>query len=154
MSQLVRLEGKHTWQNAHCAMAPNSSDAINVWKHLLPRKLCRFFTTWHKRLTSFNAINMRKREVGILTPRWEHEGICPHEGQGQPAEELACDLPPIAQGKISMSVAVSTHVWKIPNICKYIIVWLFSHMCAFFHTCVPFPIPMCQNPNMEKSTQV
>ena len=43
---------------------------------------------------------------------------------------------PIAQGEISMSVAFPTHVWKMPNICKHIIVWLFSHMCAFSHTYV------------------
>ena len=43
---------------------------------------------------------------------------------------------PIAQGEISMSVAFPTHVWKMPNICKYIIVWLFSHMCAFSRTYV------------------
>ena len=56
--------------------------------------------------------------------------------------------PPIAQGEISRSVAFPTHVWKKPNICKHVILW-------FFHTCVPFPIPMCQNPNMcGKSTQV
>ena len=42
----------------------------------------------------------------------------------------------IAQGEISMSVAFPTHVWKMPNICKYIIVWLFSHMCAFSRTYV------------------
>ena len=42
----------------------------------------------------------------------------------------------IAQGEISMSVAFPTHVWKMPNICKHIIVWLFSHMCAFSHTYV------------------
>ena len=35
-----------------------------------------------------------------------------------------------------MSVAFPTHVWKKPNIFKHIIVWLFSHMCAFSHTCV------------------
>ena len=44
--------------------------------------------------------------------------------------------PPIAQGEISMSVAFSTHVWKMANICKHMIVWLFSHMCAFSHTYV------------------
>ena len=33
-----------------------------------------------------------------------------------------------------MSVAFPTHVWKMPNICKHIIVWLFAHMCAFSHT--------------------
>ena len=44
--------------------------------------------------------------------------------------------PPIAQGEISMSVAFPTHVWKMPNICKHIIVWLFAHMCAFSHTYV------------------
>ena len=43
---------------------------------------------------------------------------------------------PIAQREISMSVAFPTHMWKMPNICKYIIVWLFSHMCAFSHTYV------------------
>ena len=43
---------------------------------------------------------------------------------------------PIAQGEISMSVAFPTHVWKMPNICKHIIVWLFAHMCAFSHTYV------------------
>ena len=43
---------------------------------------------------------------------------------------------PIAQGEISMSVAFPTHVWKMANICKHIIVWLFSHMCAFSHTYV------------------
>ena len=43
---------------------------------------------------------------------------------------------PIAQEEISMSVAFPTHVWKMPNICKHIIVWLFSHMCAFSHTYV------------------
>ena len=43
---------------------------------------------------------------------------------------------PIAQGEISMSVAFPTHVWKMPNICNHIIVWLFSHMCAFSHTYV------------------
>ena len=35
-----------------------------------------------------------------------------------------------------MSVAFPTHVWKMANICKHIIVWLFSHMCAFSHTYV------------------
>ena len=47
-------------------------------------------------------------------------------------------LPPpqIAQAEISMSVAFPTHVWKMANICKHIIVWLFSHMCAFSHTYV------------------
>ena len=35
-----------------------------------------------------------------------------------------------------MSVAFPTHVWKMPNICKHIIVGLFSHMCAFSHTYV------------------
>ena len=35
-----------------------------------------------------------------------------------------------------MSVAFPTHVWKMPNICKHIIVWLFAHMCAFSHTYV------------------
>ena len=43
---------------------------------------------------------------------------------------------PIAQGEISRSVAFPTHVWKMANICKHIIVWLFSHMCAFSHTYV------------------
>ena len=42
----------------------------------------------------------------------------------------------IAQGEISRSVAFPTHVWKMPNICNHIIVWLFSHMCAFSHTYV------------------
>ena len=42
----------------------------------------------------------------------------------------------IAQAEISMSVAFPTHVWKMANICKHIIVWLFSHMCAFSHTYV------------------
>jgi len=46
------------------------------------------------------------------------------------------DMTPIAQGEISMSVAFPTHVWKMPNICKHIIVWLFAHMCAFSHTYV------------------
>ena len=45
------------------------------------------------RLASFNAINVGKREIGILAPRREHEGVCPHEGQGQPAKQLARDLP-------------------------------------------------------------
>ena len=49
---------------------------------------------------------------------------------------LIYDCAPIAQGEISMSVAFPTHVWKIPNICTHIIVWLFSHMCAFSHTYV------------------
>ena len=35
-----------------------------------------------------------------------------------------------------MSVAFPTHVWKMANICKHIILWLFSHMCAFSHTYV------------------
>ena len=43
---------------------------------------------------------------------------------------------PIAQGEISRSVAFPTHVWKMPNICNHIIVWLFSHMCVFSHTYV------------------
>ena len=42
----------------------------------------------------------------------------------------------IAQAEISMSVAFPTHVWKMANICKHMIVWLFSHMCAFSHTYV------------------
>ena len=46
------------------------------------------------------------------------------------------DHTPIAQGEISMSVAFPTHVWKMANICKHIIVWLFAHMCAFSHTYV------------------
>merc|ERR1712155_225260 len=45
-------------------------------------------------------------------------------------------LSPIAQGEISRSVAFPTHVWKMANICKHIIVWLFSHMCAFSHAYV------------------
>ena len=43
---------------------------------------------------------------------------------------------PIAQGEISRSVAFPTHVWKMANICNHIIVWLFSHMCAFSQTYV------------------
>ena len=46
------------------------------------------------------------------------------------------DHSQIAQAEISMSVAFPTHVWKMANICKHIIVWLFSHMCAFSHTYV------------------
>ena len=46
------------------------------------------------------------------------------------------DTSQIAQGEISRSVAFPTHVWKMPNICTDIIVWLFSHMCAFSHTYV------------------
>ena len=42
----------------------------------------------------------------------------------------------IAQGEISRSVAFPTHVWKMPNICNHMVVWLFSHMCAFSHTYV------------------
>ena len=44
--------------------------------------------------------------------------------------------PQIAQAEISMSVAFPTHVWKMANICKHMIVWLFSHMCAFSQTYV------------------
>ena len=54
----------------------------------------------------------------------------------------------IAQGEISMSVAFPTHVWKMPNICKYKIVWLFSHVCFFPYICVK--IQTC----VEKATQV
>ena len=53
-----------------------------------------------------------------------------------PRDHIAFRHSPIAQGEISMSVAFPTHVWKMPNICKHIIVWLFSHMCAFSHTYV------------------
>ena len=42
----------------------------------------------------------------------------------------------IAQAEISMSVAFPTHVWEMANICKHIIVWFFSHTCAFSHTYV------------------
>ena len=45
-------------------------------------------------------------------------------------------LAQIAQGEISRLVAFPTHVWKMPNICNHIIVWFFSHMCAFSHTYV------------------
>ena len=47
-----------------------------------------------------------------------------------------CSSSPIAQGEISMSLAFPTHVWKMPNICKHIVAWLFSHMCAFSQTYV------------------
>ena len=45
-------------------------------------------------------------------------------------------LSPIAQGEISRSLAFPTHVWEMPNICKHIIVWFLSHMCAFSQTYV------------------
>ena len=64
-----------------------------------------------------------------------------HQQQQYLCLPLPLPLPLIAQGEISMSVAFPTHVWKKPNIFKHIIVW-------FFHTCVPFPIHVCQNPNM------
>ena len=51
-------------------------------------------------------------------------------------KEQSPEGPQIAQAEISMSVAFPTHVWKMANICKHIIVWLFSHMCAFSHTYV------------------
>ena len=43
MSQLVRSEGKHTTQNAHCAMVSDTCDTASVtgfWK-LLPVKVNR-----------------------------------------------------------------------------------------------------------------
>ena len=35
MSQLVRLEGKHTWQNAHCALLPAMGSS---YKNVSPRR--------------------------------------------------------------------------------------------------------------------
>ena len=51
-------------------------------------------------------------------------------------QPVSGNMTPIGQTEISMSVAFPTHVWKMANICKHIIVWLFSHMCAFSHTYV------------------
>ena len=37
MSQLVRLEGKHTWQNAHCAMVyPGHDNYDDIWPTIFP----------------------------------------------------------------------------------------------------------------------
>ena len=47
---------------------------------------------------------------------------------------LASDERDLRANHQCMSVAFPTHVWKMPNICKTIIVWLFSHMCAFSRT--------------------
>ena len=43
MSQLVRLEGKHTWQNAHCALWCNVVLCGAVWCSVVPEPtlLCR-----------------------------------------------------------------------------------------------------------------
>ena len=54
MSQLVRLEGKHSSQNAHCAMAPNSSE-----------------TTLHRKKKKMSG--NRNEKVGIETQAGELE---------------------------------------------------------------------------------
>ena len=53
-----------------------------------------------------------------------------------------------------MSLTFPTHVWKMPNICKPIVVWLFPHMCAFSRIYVLKPkhvwkkAPRCKYTNM------
>ena len=74
---------------------------------------------------------MGKNTWKVLTTDWT-----PNFGGIRDFECFGDYNAPIAQGEISMSVAFPTHVWKMPNICNHIIVWLFSHMCAFSHTYV------------------
>ena len=45
MSQLVRLEGKHTTQNAHCAVVTNMSYEIVQTKNVKGRRAITLFNT-------------------------------------------------------------------------------------------------------------
>ena len=48
MSQLVRLEGKHTWQNAHCALAPTSEPEVELRAFTQELDSCEILSFRHK----------------------------------------------------------------------------------------------------------
>ena len=68
MSQLVRLEGKYTWQNAHCAL----------WGHRLPVTALALFARGLDNYIILMMIENNKRANWPICEDWHQEKNPPH----------------------------------------------------------------------------
>ena len=119
------------WEGCSKARMGENDNCQTILPQIELTMRCTDLFLWDEFLET-QCIIWVKKGAGITVV----QGIWKDEGRQKPSMGDSLCLAPIAQGGISMSVAFPTHVWKMANICTHIIVWLFSHMCAFSHTYV------------------